>query len=703
PIHIPFTWHNITLHTTHPTTLRAHLTTTTPTTMEITLTDLTGAPVAHIGELVTRPVTMKQLAAATRPGAAAGLHVVEWVPSPLPDSPAPLGPVSVIGPDPLGLYDMVRGAADGAESCTAYATLAALRDAIDDGASVPAHVLVTCTSDGNGEGAGRGEGEGDSHQDVPEAVRAVLLRTTACVQEWLADERFADAQLVVVTHNAVATRPGPEIRDLAAAPVWGLIRSARAENPDRFALLDLDDSVSSGAAPSAPSDEPSDEPFDELSAPLSDARPAVLPGILSARLPEAAVRDGGVHVPRLARAADASGVLVPPADCASWRLDVTSKGTLGNLGLLPHPEGERPLEAHEIRVAMRAGGLNFRDVMVGLGMYPGDDARIGGEGSGVVLEVGPDVTSVAVGDRVMGLFPSGGLGPVGVTDHRWVARIPRGLTFNEAAVLPVVFLTAYYGLVDLAGLRAGERLLVHSAAGGVGMAALQIARHLGAEVYGTASPGKWDTLRKLGFDDTHLANSRTTDFETQFLTTTDGHGMDVVLDSLAKEFVDASLRLLPHGGRFLEIGKTDIRDAEEVAEEYPGVAYRAFDLMEAEPDRIQEIWADLVTLFEAGTLTPPPITAWDISHAPDALRYLSQAQQTGKTLLTLPRGLDPEGTVLITGATGTLGSLLARHLVTHHHARHLLLTSRSGPHAPGATQLTDELTNLGATITLTAC
>ncbi|MFD0297739.1 zinc-binding dehydrogenase, partial [Streptomyces sp. NPDC127118] len=633
-IHIPFAWNNITLHATHPTTLRAHLTTTTPTSMEITLTDRTGAPVAHIGELVTRPITLDQLSAAAAPAAATGLHVVEWVPTPPSGSPSPLGPVSVIGPDPLGLYDMVRDAAGEAEaeSCTAYDTLAALREAVDGGACVPARVLVTCV------------GDGDGHQEIPDAVRSVLGRATECVQEWLADERFADAQLVVVTRNAVATRPGPEIRDLAAAPVWGLVRSARTENPDRFALLDLDGSVASDTSAAAQSD--------------------VLSEVLSARLPEAAVRDGGVHVPRLTRAADASGVLVPPADCASWRLDVTSKGTLGNLGLLPHPEGERPLEAHEIRVAMRAGGLNFRDVMVGLGMYPGDDARIGGEGAGVVVEVGAEVTSIAQGDRVMGLFPSGGLGPLGVTDHRWAARIPRGMTFNEAAVVPVVFLTAYYGLVDLAGLRAGERLLVHSAAGGVGMAAHQIARHLGADVYGTASTGKWDTLRGLGFDDTHLGNSRTTEFEARFLTATDGHGMDVVLDSLAKEFVDASLRLLPHGGRFLEIGKTDIRDRDQIAQQYPGVAYQAFDLMEAGPDRIQEIWAELVALFEAGALAPPPITAWDISHAPDALRYLSQAQQTGKTLLTLPRGLDPEGTVLITGATGTLGSLLAHHLVT---------------------------------------
>ncbi|MCT2548932.1 zinc-binding dehydrogenase, partial [Streptomyces atratus] len=182
-------------------------------------------------------------------------------------------------------------------------------------------------------------------------------------------------------------------------------------------------------------------------------------------------------------------------------------------------------------------------------------------------------------------------------------------------------------------------------------------------------------LRGLGFDDTHLGNSRTTDFEAQFLTATDGHGMDVVLDSLAKEFVDASLRLLPHGGRFLEMGKADVRDRDQIAQQYPGVAYQAFDLMEAGPDRIQEMLTELVALFEAGALRPLPVAAWDIRKAREAFRYLGQARHIGKVALTLPRGLDPEGTVLITGATGTLGSLLAHHLVTHHNVRHLLLTS----------------------------
>ncbi|WP_037886739.1 zinc-binding dehydrogenase, partial [Streptomyces sp. NRRL S-646] len=119
-----------------------------------------------------------------------------------------------------------------------------------------------------------------------------------------------------------------------------------------------------------------------------------------------------------------------------------------------------------------------------------------------------------------------------------------------------VFLTAYYALTELGGVRAGESVLVHAAAGGVGMAATQLARHLGAEVFGTASAGKWDTLRELGLDEAHIASSRDTEFEAAFLAATGGRGMDVVLDSLAGEFVDASLRLLPRGGRFLEMGKT---------------------------------------------------------------------------------------------------------------------------------------------------
>src|SRR5436189_2141050 len=167
-------------------------------------------------------------------------------------------------------------------------------------------------------------------------------------------------------------------------------------------------------------------------------------------------------------------------------------------------------------------------------------------------------------------------------------------------------MTAYYGLVDLARLQAGEKVLVHAGAGGVGMAAIQIARHLGAEVYATASPAKWDVLRDLGLDDEHIASSRDLEFRERFLAATGGEGVDVVLDALAGEFVDASLRLLPRGGRFLEMGKTDIRDAAEVTERHEKVAYQAYDLAEAGPERIRQMLAELVQLFESEALTPLP-------------------------------------------------------------------------------------------------
>ena len=207
-------------------------------------------------------------------------------------------------------------------------------------------------------------------------------------------------------------------------------------------------------------------------------------------------------------------------------------------------------------------------------------------------------------------------------------------------------------MVDLAGLKAGERVLVHAATGGVGMAAVQIAKYLGAEVFATASPGKWDTLRALGVEESHIASSRTLEFKERFLGQTDGSGVDVVLDSLAGEFVDASLGLLVNGGRFIEMGKADVRDPEGVAEECPGVSYRAFDLLEAGLDRVQEMFCELCALIEHGELRELPVISWDMRRAPEAFRFMSQARHVGKIVLTAPRGIDPQGTVLVTAAPG---------------------------------------------------
>src|SRR5205823_7876033 len=150
--------------------------------------------------------------------------------------------------------------------------------------------------------------------------------------------------------------------------------------------------------------------------------------------------------------------------------------------------------------------------------------------------------------------------------------VPEGWSDESAASVALVFLTAYHAFVDLAGLRRGETVLIHASAGGVGMAAIQLARHLGAEVFATASEGKWDRLRELGVADDHIASSRTTEFGPRFREVTGGRGVDVVLNALAGEFVDASLAVLAPGGRFLEMGKTDIREG------LTDVDYRAFDL-----------------------------------------------------------------------------------------------------------------------------
>ncbi|CAM5271031.1 Polyketide synthase OS=Streptomyces fumanus OX=67302 GN=GCM10018772_36640 PE=4 SV=1 [Streptomyces fumanus] len=507
-------------------------------------------------------------------------------------------------------------------------------------------------------------------------VHQVTHRTLEVLQAWLGAPALEGTRLVVLTRGAVSVRDGDRPNPALAA-AWGLVSTAQSEHPGRVLLLDTDATAAS-----------------------ADVLPALLAALLDGDEPQLALRDGVCHQRRLTRAG-ADDVLTAPAGEPAWRLGTRAPGTLDGLALLPAPEARAALPPGHVRIETRAAGLNFRDVLMALGMYPGE-ISIGNEGAGVVTEVGPGVTRFAPGDRVMGLFEGAG-GPVAVADCRTLAPMPRGWSFEQAASVPCVYLTAWYGLRDLAGLERGESVLIHAAAGGVGMAAVQLARYWGAEVYGTASPAKWDAARAAGVPDGRLANSRTLDFERRFLDLTGGRGFDVVLDALAGDFVDASLRLLPRGGRFIEMGKTDIRDATEVGARHPGVTYRAFDLADAGGERIGRMLTELVALFDQGVLTPPPLTAWDIRHAPAAFRFMSQGRHIGKNVFTLPRRPDPQGTVLVTGGTGALGKVAARRLVTEHGVRNLLLTSRSGPRADGAAELERELTALGARVRIAAC
>ncbi|KUJ66796.1 hypothetical protein ACZ90_32685 [Streptomyces albus subsp. albus] len=650
---LPFSWSGVSLYAVGAGALRVRLSPAGADGVALELADGTGAPVAAVEHLALRPVAAGQLGGGGGVTHHESLFRLDWATVPVPAGATDTAPWAVLGEGaPAAL---VSGAA-------VHADLAALGGAVERGAEAPAYVLVYHAPLDPAPDQVAGV--------VHSAVRSVL----ALVQAWLDDPRFAASRLVLVTRGAVATQGDAGVRDLAHAPMWGLVRSAQSEHPDRLVLADLDGDAAS---------------YEALAAALASGEP------------QFALRRGTAHAPRLARVASA-GAMVPPAGEPAWRLDILDKGTLENLTLLPTPEATAPLEAGQVRVAVRAAGLNFRDVLNALGMYPGDAGLMGSEGAGVVLETGPGVTDLAPGDRVLGMLP-GGFGPLVVADRRMIVPMPDGWSFAEAASVPIVFMTAYYALRDLAGLQGGESLLVHAAAGGVGMAAVQLARHWGVDVFATASPGKWGTLRALGLAEDRIASSRDLAFEERFREASEGRGVDVVLDSLAREFVDASLRLLPRGGRFVEMGKTDVRVPEEVAERYPGVSYQAFDLTEAGLDRIQEMLRELLELFERGALHPLPLTAWDVRQAPDAFRHLSQARHTGKVVLTVPTAWNPDGTVLITGGTGTLGGLVARHAVTERGARHLLLTSRRGEQATGAAELAAELRELGAEVTIAAC
>jgi acyl transferase domain-containing protein/NADPH:quinone reductase-like Zn-dependent oxidoreductase/acyl carrier protein len=642
---IPFSWAGVSLHATGATTVRVHLSPAGEDRLALIAADTSGAPVLSARSLATRQISADQLSAVRGDDS---LFRLDWLP--VAASASSAREWAVMGAPELAT------ALDDARS--AYPDLASLRDAVDAGARTPEVVLVSWDDDPDG--------------DVPAAVRTATNRVLELVQDWLADARFATARLVLVTRGAVVTRAGEDVRNLAHAPLWGLIRAAQIENPYRLVLLDLDR--------------------------LDDAHRG-LPAVLAGEEPQLAVRGGEVYAPRLVRAGT-DQVLAPPPGAPGWRLGTTGTGTVDRLAFLPDDAAMRPLEHGQVRVALRAAGLNFRDVLIVLGLVE-DVRRLAGEGSGVVLEVSPGVTGFAPGDRVMGVFPDG-VGPTAIADHHGLARIPAGWSFAQAAATPIVFLTAYYGLRDLADLRPGQSLLVHAAAGGVGMAATQLARHWGAEVFGTASPGKWDVLRTQGLDDRHIASSRTLDFGESFQAARGGRGVDVVLNSLSREFVDASLRTVAPGGRFLEMGKTDIRTPEAVAAEHPDVTYQPYDLADPGPERVQQMLAELSDLFESGALRPLPVTAWDIRRTGEAVRYLSQARHVGKVILTFPTGPDPDGTVLITGGTGGLGGLLARHLAAGG-ARHLLLTSRRGLDAEGAAELEKELADLGADVTIAAC
>jgi acyl transferase domain-containing protein/SAM-dependent methyltransferase/acyl carrier protein len=371
----------------------------------------------------------------------------------------------------------------------------------------------------------------------------------------------------------------------------------------------------------------------------------------------------------------------------------------------------------EVLIDVKAAGMNFRDVLKALALYPGEapDARIfGDEVGGIVIAVGSDVTHVRPGDRVFGLAVFG-LATRTIARGGDVRRIPDHLSFEEAATLPVVFMTSWHALNNVARLRKGERVLIHAGAGGVGMAAIQIAHHFGAEVIASAgSPAKRRLLETLGVK--HVIDSRRGDFAEAVMELTDRKGVNVVLNALAGEAIPMGLSCLAEFGRFIEIGKRDIYQNSRIPlrplRRNASFHVVAMDAVFAGDESLtREMLAEVTDLIEKRALNPLPFRAFPACNVDAAFRLMAGGKHIGKVIVSFPdpfvprRGeplaskfeIKPDGSYLITGAFGGFGRVFANWLVQCG-AQHLVLSSRSGASTPDAEAFVQSLRDRGTTV-----
>jgi acyl transferase domain-containing protein/acyl carrier protein len=470
-------------------------------------------------------------------------------------------------------------------------------------------------------------------------------------------------ELWLVTRDAQRARQEDTCGGFAQATVWGLGRTAALEYPQlRCVRADLDGGTAAISALAA-----------ELLA--SDGEN------------EIAFRGRDRYVARV------SPVSLPQPE--SRRLTIGTRGSIDNLQF--QPVKRRDPDAGEVEVDVETSALNFRDVLNVLGAYSGEPGPLGLEFCGRVSRTGFGVESLRPGDRVIGLA-WGSLADVVVAKAAAVVHQPASLDPENAVTLPNCFATAWHCLIVVSKLRRGDRILIHAAAGGVGLMAVQLAQHVGAEVFATAgSETKRDYLRSIGVR--HVCDSRNLDFAAEVLAATNGRGVDVLLNSLAGEFIPASLSTVARGGRFVEIGKTDTWDEARVEALGSDIRYAVVDLgllLDHQPDVIHSYLLEMTRLVEAGAIRPLPSRVFDFSDAASALRYMAQARHIGKIVLCHGHSFRTDGAWLLSGGLGALGKQTARWLAARG-ASHLILVGRREPDATTHAAL-DHLRDAGVQI-----
>ena len=499
------------------------------------------------------------------------------------------------------------------------------------------------------------------------------------------------ARLYVVTRGAQSVLAG-EQPHLEQAALRGLIRVIGNEHPQLGAThIDIDD-VDAG----------------QLAHQL----------LVGSDEDETAWRDGQWYTARLCNAPlspeDRRTTAAEPQH-DGMRLQVRTPGDLASLELVAC-ERISP-GSGEIEVAVSASSINFADVLVAFGRYPAFEGRLpelGADFAGVVTAVGHDVADHKVGDHVGGLCADGSWGTFLTMDARLAVTVPAGLSDHHAAAVTTAHATAYYGLHNLAHIEAGDKVLIHSATGGVGQAAIDIARAAGAEIFATAgSQQRRDLLRDMGIE--HVYDSRSLEFATQIRHDTDGYGVDIVLNSVTGAAQRASLELLALGGRFVEIGKRDIY-ADSRLGLFPfrrNLTFHAVDLgllAHSHPDRFRRLLSEVYRLTAERALPLPHCSRYPLADAVDGIRMMSRAEHTGKLVLDIPRSgrsrivVPPvqakvfrgDGAYIVTGGLGGLGLFLAQKMAMGGCGR-IVLCSRSQP-TPEAADAIDGIRSAGVDV-----
>lgn len=529
----------------------------------------------------------------------------------------------------------------------------------------------------------------------PEASAAdtATSLTIALLQLVQAVARTFDAspRLWVVTAGAVVT--ADESPALAQAPVWGFCRTLARELPElRCTLVDL---------PAEP---------DEID--LFHLVQILWSGTGELQI---ALRDGQDLVAQLHRQASACMLSKTTSTLprGPFKLDTDRPGSLESLAL--RPAVRRPPQQGELELQVSFAGLNFRDVMKALGIYPtlpGAPLWFGDECAGEVVAIGEGVTDFRPGDRVVVTGP-GALAEFMTTRAAFAARLPDGVSERDAATLLVAFTTAHHALVDLAQLERGEIVLIHGGVGGVGMAAIQVARERGARIFATAgTAARRELLGTLGVE--RAFDSRSLSFVEEIRALTDGRGVDVVLNSLAGEWLRNSFALLAPYGRFVEIGKRDIFQNHklDLRPFMRNLAFFAIDIerfFRERPAQASALVGRVLERVADGRYRALPATEYSIDAASTAFRAMSQSQHPGKIVLRMPQRsradlrerFRRDATYLVTGGTGALGLQVTRSMIEQG-VTNVVLCSRRGADA-AALAVIAELRALGADVRVEAC